>query len=135
MSSPSSPSDDPGSEGTATSPFPLNPELYVFDPSSFASHHELVAALWRTGVGAVAELGDARPSPWGQQVRQFGVAWVQLGPVSEQSLRRLAAGCRRFRLAAAVEDQVDLQRHLGAHPLFRRLPFSLLPAGSPSAPC
>jgi hypothetical protein len=103
------------------SPFPLNRDLIVFDPSRFDSHYELIAALWSVGVGAVAEIGVPQPVPWKPQVPEFGVPWVTLGPASDQVWSRLAVGCHRFRLAVATGDRASLERHLGAHPLFRQV--------------
>jgi hypothetical protein len=124
VSSPSSPSaEQPPTR--ARSPFQLNPQLLCFDPAAFASHHALVAALYRAGVAAVAELGETSPGrghlDLKEQVKQFGVAWVTLGPISERSVRRLAVGCHRFKVAIAAADLAGVQRQLGAHPLFRQM--------------
>lgn len=129
MSSPESPSAEsppPGASLRAAagggSPFELNANLLHFDPAWFDSYQQLVASLYRAGVGAVAELGAGRPSPLAEHAKQFGVAWVALGPASPPALRRLAVGCRRFRLAIASADMSELRRQLGSHPLFRSLP-------------
>lgn len=128
---PLSPETPAASAVGAGSPFELNPNLLQFDPAWFASYRHLVATLYRAGVGAVAELGADKPSPLAEHAAQFGVPWVELGAASPASLRRLATGCRRFRIAIASADMADLRRHLGAHPLFRLLPVvELRPAAA-----
>lgn len=107
-------------------PFPLNPTILHFNPDEVDNYRFLISELYRRHVGAVAALTSASDPMLADHVRQFGVHWVQLGGVSPESLKRLSAGFRRFRVALASHDTPEVRRHLGAHVMFRKLRFERL---------